>query len=718
VSTAKVTPTEAKAAKRLLAAYRKKLKESGLTEKDAKRLGFELLDAAEVDARQPNYQRRGGILMPYFDPTGTNRKKMEQIRYLDPPSGFHAQVKKPRRYHQPTGGTPEVYFPIGLDCDWPTLLRDPTQPLIITEGELKAACATKFGFPTIGLGGVDSFRASKIGKLLIDDLEAIAWKGRKVFIAYDSDLQTNCDVRRALRVLARELYARGGDVREVKLPGGPDGTKVGLDDYLVKHKCDKNKEPFVQLLAAAVEAELEHPTTDAGNADRIVERFGDDIRHVEGLGWLAWDGRRWAQRNAFATVKGCAIKSARAILEEAGRAGGAGDDTRCKDLKSWAHTSQAGPRLREAIALVQVDEKIIANIDEFDTNPWLLNVANGTINLRTRKLQPHRREDLITKLAPVVFNAKAPRVRFEKFMKEIIPTREMREFVKRAVGYSLTGLTDEQVLFLLLGIGENGKTTFVELIMKGLLGPDYAKKASSELLLAQKYSKVSNDVARLRGARFVVSAETDQGRELAEAKVKELTGGDTLTARFLFKEEFEFTPVAKLWLYTNHRPVIKGTDDAIWRRIRVIPFNMKFPPEKRDGKLDETLHEELSGILNWALEGCIDWQREKLNPPEAVLRETEEYREEQDTLGGFIDEYCIEKPGVCVSCQKLYAAYQGWAKDREGRRNVLTQQQFGEAMKARGRERKRKGEDRRWHRIGIALRPDKDVEELPKGAAY
>jgi putative DNA primase/helicase len=351
------------------------------------------------------------------------------------------------------------------------------------------------------------------------------------------------------------------------------------------------------------------------------------------------------------------------------------------------------------ISLAASEPKIAIQPDELDQDPWSLNVLNGTVDLRTGKLRAHDRDDWITKLVPVAYDATTPAPLWNAHLERVLPDAELRAFFERAVGYSLTGLTIEQVMFILWGGGANGKSVTVETIL-GLLG-DYACKTPSETLLARREGSIPNDIARLQGARFVSSVEMEENRRLAESRIKELTGGDTVTARFMRAEFFDFRPVCKLWMATNHKPVVRGTDLAIWRRLRLVPFTVTIPESERDHHLLEKLRGELPGILAWAVEGCLAWQREGLNPPEAVLLATKTYREEEDVLGAFLQERCVLGVGHWVFAGNLYRAYGGWC-ERNGEKPI-SQKALAARLSERGCESDRKGHGgkRVWRGIGL-----------------
>jgi putative DNA primase/helicase len=307
-------------------------------------------------------------------------------------------------------------------------------------------------------------------------------------------------------------------------------------------------------------------------------------------------------------------------------------------------------------------------------------VKNGVLDLRTGELREARREDLLTKQCAVEFDASARCPEWEKFLARILPDPAVRGFVQRALGYALTGDTREQCFFLLHGTGANGKSTLLNAV-KALLG-DYAQQSPACAFMAQRQPNggaATPEIARLRGARFVSSIETEDGQRLAEELVKTLTGQDTVTARHLYSEHFEFQPAFKLWLAANHRPTIRGDDYAIWRRIRLVPFAVQIPEHERDKELPETLLAEAAGILAWLVRGCLSWQRDGLGEPEAVRTATQEYRDEQDIIAEFLDDACVLEPQASETAGRLYGAYRQWAESA-GHRGVMTKTKFGRRL--------------------------------------
>ena len=397
--------------------------------------------------------------------------------------------------------------------------------------------------------------------------------------------------------------------------------------------------------------------TDFGNAERFEAMHGHMVRFVYDWGcWLVWTGAHW-QTDRKGHIQELAKDTVRAMYEETAECDNKEDR---EELAKHALRCETAYRLKSTLKLARSVGRIPISPEELDMDVWLLNCANGTVDLRTGELRPHRRKDMITKLCPTEYDPAAEAPRFMAFLGEIFDGNSaLIEFIQRAVGYSLTGVIREHCLFILHGSGANGKTTLVEAIAAAI-GDDYAQRAPVELLLKKRSGSVPTDVARLRGSRFVSAQEVDQGCMLAESLVKTLTGGDKLAARFLYRDYFEFAPTHKIFLCTNHKPEIKGTDHAIWRRVRMVPFNVLIPPQKQDLELPDKLKLETPGILAWAVKGCLSWQKIGLREPTEVLRATEEYRQEQDTMAKFLDDCCVRDKMSTARAGELYEAYQRW----------------------------------------------------------
>jgi len=436
--------------------------------------------------------------------------------------------------------------------------------------------------------------------------------------------------------------------------------------------------------------------TDVGNGKRIVARHGENLRYLDLWNkWLTWDGQRWADdnlRQAEAWMKETLQALAADALEIA-------DDKTRKQTLRHALASEGAGRVRGGLDMAKSEPGIPIDPDMLDPDPLLLNLANGTYDLATETRRPHDRQDLLTKLAPVTHNETATSPTWDTFLERILPDPNVRRYVQQLVGYSLTAKTGEQILPILYGSGANGKTTFLETI-RTMLG-DYGQVAPASVFVDQKEG-IPNDIARLRGARFVMVSEISEGKRLNEALVKRLTGGDTLTARFLRAEFFEFKPQFKAWLATNHKPEIRGTDEAIWRRIRLIPFTVTIPENERDEDFPNKLLAELPGILNWALAGYMDWTANRLTTPTSVLAATQEYRAESDLIGGFLAERCEHIPEGWVRNGEIHAAYNTWAAANGG--DELTPKAFSQRMAEKGyRAHRTKSAGRVW--LEIELQP-------------
>jgi putative DNA primase/helicase len=448
--------------------------------------------------------------------------------------------------------------------------------------------------------------------------------------------------------------------------------------------------------------------TDLATASLLQRHHGHDLLHSNNLGWLVWDGMRFrrdetgevsrrAQNIGRRLALGAAELYRRAAIET-------NEDRqeqmrkRAATIDKWAAHAQNEKGIEHALSMAETLLPVRAN--ELDAEPWLLNCESGTVDLRTGWLRKHDRADKITKLAPVRFDPGAQAPRFERFISEILPTEDVRAFVQRYLGYALTGSTREQCFVIALGAGANGKSVLSESV-RHVLG-DYAADTPTDTIMCSKNSRgTESDVARLRGSRFVTAKEIGEGRRLDEARVKQLVGGDTVTARFLFREWFEFVPNFKLWIYANHRPQIRGTDEGIWRRIMLVPFEVVIPPEQRDGCLPDALRAESPGILAWLVRGCIEWQRGGLRPPPAVLAATQQYRAESNDVARFVDECCVRADYAKAGAAELFAAFQRWSREQGSDQQPLTQKSFGERLAALGFEPARSKAARFWQGIGL-----------------
>jgi putative DNA primase/helicase len=368
------------------------------------------------------------------------------------------------------------------------------------------------------------------------------------------------------------------------------------------------------------------------------------------------------------------------------------------ELERHATQSESARRRKSLIEVASWIPELNIKTDDLDTDHWLLNVRNGTIDLKTGGLREHRREDYITKIANVHFAEGAECPVWKKFIMEIMDFKpELIRFLQTAAGWGITGDTSEQTMFILFGSGANGKSTFLNTIMN-LFG-EYCTATPTETFMKRNAERIGNDIARLRGTRFVTTIEADQGKHLSEPLIKQITGNDTLTARFLYGEFFNFVPTFKIFMATNHKPIIRGTDYGIWRRIKLIPFTTTITPEKQDKHLEEKLLEEGPGILNWLIEGARRWFAEGLRAPEIVTSATDEYRGEMDVIGNFIREMCVQHEGASAKARELFKVYQNWCD--ENNEHAVSERMLGLRLKELGLEQGRAADGRYWRGLGI-----------------
>jgi putative DNA primase/helicase len=436
------------------------------------------------------------------------------------------------------------------------------------------------------------------------------------------------------------------------------------------------------------------PLTDLGNAERFVSQHAANVRYCyDWRAWLVWDGIRW-KRDAGAEARRLAKLTVRSIYTEAGQQ--ATEDKR-RDSANWAKKSESAAAIEAMLKLAQ-SESVSISPDELDADSWLLNVRNGTVDLRSGALLPHKRENLISKLAPVEFDVGARCPRWDRFLSEVFERHpDLIAFIQRAVGYALSGDTREECLFLLHGGGRNGKGTF--LLTLALMLGDYAGTADfSTFVQRRDDSGPRDDIANMRGKRFVSAQESREGVALAESLLKWLTGGDRVRARRLYENSTEFQPSWKIFLASNHRPIVRGTDLAIWSRIKLVPFDVTFEG-REDRKLKDTLRGELSGILGWAVAGCLKWQADGLAFPVSVLEATNEYRAESDQIGRFIADACITGEFASAKARSLYGAYRTWAT--AAGEEPISETAFARRMAEHGLVKRRTETGAVYERIGL-----------------
>jgi putative DNA primase/helicase len=490
--------------------------------------------------------------------------------------------------------------------------------------------------------------------------------------------------------------------------GGKKGAKKGAEiDAMLPERPSADSD----LDHALAFADL----NDFGNANRLIQRFGDDLLFVREVGWFHWDGGRWNREDGQHGAVKLAHRTAQAIRNEViSLRDNPGKSTERIGLL-MRHAVQSGNQSRVSSMLAAAEPYKTVAVENLDRNPFVLAAPNGTITLGNHtEFRASARADLLTRSLGVKYRTGATCPNFEKFLEEIMPDADLRGFLQRIFGYCLTGSTREQTFFIFYGTGNNGKSTLMNIVRH--IMADLAVNSPVSTFLAKREGssggEASPDLARLPGARMVSAAEPPEGARLDEAKVKEMASGEPMTVRHLNQGFFEFRPTFKAIISTNHQPSIRGTDHGIWRRIRLVPFTVQIPPEKVDRTLEARLLAEAEGILQWMLTGAEEWFAIGLKPPAKAIAAVEDYRADQDPVGEFIKARCeiytadYINPATGRSWEtaqkRVRESYLEWCKD-EGL-DPLATKTFGSKLTGRGIAR-RKSNGLTYY-IGLMIKGD------------
>ncbi len=407
----------------------------------------------------------------------------------------------------------------------------------------------------------------------------------------------------------------------------------------------------------------DEPRTELGYAHRFVSVYGNRVRFVAtwsiGHQWLIWDGRRWAgdttgQAKRWMKAISRSVTAACLTIE---------DDNERKQAVKEAKRGESNSAVNGALALAAIDAQIVVDHEDLDVDEWLLNCTNGTLDLRTGHLHPHDPAQLLTKIAGAAYDPDATGAAFARFLEQVQPDAGMRDFLARLLGHALVGALVEHVLPIFWGEGANGKSTLLDVVLAAL--GDYGGSAAPGLLTARNFDAHPTEIADLFGLRLARLDETDDGRRLAEGTVKRLTGDRRQKARRMRENFWEFNASHTFIMLTNHKPLVAGTDEGIWRRLRLVPFDVVIPKDDRDEHLPDKLAQETAAVLAWLSAGCIAWQHQGLDEPTAVTEATAAYRAESDAIGRFLNERCRTLPTAKVQSSYLYTAWTRWC-DGEG----------------------------------------------------
>jgi putative DNA primase/helicase len=544
---------------------------------------------------------------------------------------------------------------------------------------------------------------------------------------------TGCTLEEIKHALLTLRNGVEGDLRQIEADEKAARTQAKAARTAAAHQRQNGTKP---IASGAL------PYSDYTNALAFVRDHGQRLRYCyPWKSWLIWTGTHW-QRDTSGTVMLWAKETVKRLAQ---RVKALTDEQEIAALLAHIKSSLSTVKLKAMVESAQSEPGIPVQPEELDTDPWVLNCVNGTLDLRGGALRSHRQADLLTRCLPIAYDPDAQCPTWEAFLWRImggsqgpdsddmpagllesreradVRAKALIDFLQRTIGYTLTGSTREQCIFILHGPTKTGKSTFLA-TLRALLG-SYGQQADMGSFMHKEREEVRNDLADLAGSRFVCALESKEGRRLAESLVKQLTGGtDLIKARFLFQEHFTFKPQFKIFLGTNHKPVIQDTDNAIWERIRLVPFIVHIPKPERNKTLDEQLQTELPGLLAWAMRGCLEWQQlGDLKEPEAVVDAGTAYRTEMDTIARFLDE-CCKLPRPETADPKIYKAkasavatvYQAWCK-RTGEW-PLPNRAFILDLEKRGYKRERGTANQYyWEGFGLVDTGDEHYESQRKG---
>lgn len=667
------------------------------------------LSETEVRARLGRQDiEGGGILFPFPD------SRLFRVR-LDKPLP-DAKGKPKQKYLNPTGEELDLYMTLPAR----EKLQDIGTPFYFIEGEKKSLSCAQLGYAAIGLCGVYGWRSKRSEGKIVPRLSELILKDRPCYILFDADKNDNPQVKQAEYDFALYLRKRGAKVGIINLPYYGKNILRGVDnqikDFIDKGNLDdlkkdylENPQSYEEYIALAKQEKEDSPYTGVWSAEKLVELYGSDIRWCQDIKkWFAWNGKYWKEDPGALAVERMAKRLTKEMLK-----------SKDKDIKRHGKVSQSKQRLEEMVELAKSEEGVEIPPNEFNIDGYLLNCINGTINLRTGGLLPHNKEHYITRMIKVAYDIKAQCPRWHTFLDEIFGgNQNIISFLQKVAGYCLTDSTEEHCIFILYGTGRNGKNTFLD-TLRMLLG-EYATVTGAETLMTKRDADggaPSEHVASLWGKRLAMASESDDKNVISEATIKRVSADRTVRCRFLHANSFEYCPTYKIFLVTNYKPAIHGTDEGIWSKIRLIPFEKFIPPEKRIMGYDKILlREEAAGILRWCVEGCLLWQKEGLGMVKEVEEATSRYREEEDFIGNFLKEIPVLGEFLEVSTLELYSHFKKYSESNG--RHYPSQQKFVKYLESRGFKKSQRtfGSEKGrmfWKGIGLPSSTGENTEAYP-----
>ena len=623
------------------------------------------IDSTELTRPKPDRQKP----VAFYDYVDESGNLLYQRVKLDP-KGFFFQRPNQNKLGEWIPGIKNIRRVL---YNLPALLRAETSQVVFCEGEKDVNTLTEHGYMAVTSGDTNSWRPEF----------AEFFRDKDVVVVPDEDKEKGhiAGLKFANKVAA-DVFKVANSTKLIRLPFGEDVSEyfagkgtTELLSVLMSATPKLNEAPVVDI-------EVSYHLTDQGNAKRFAAEHSDRLRYNRTKGkWMNYDGQRWSYDTGEDVAHQCYAQTADKLFFEA--AGCKGDDR--KKTLAWANKSESAVNLRGTLFCAKSIKTISTGQEAFDQHPYLLNVLDGTINLRTGQLKPHDPADMISQLAPVNFHYKGrPTVglwmmclnRWHNGDKEAI------DYLQRLAGYCLTGDMSSRCFPIFFGSGANGKNVFLE-TLQGILG-DYAGTVPKTLLTISRNEEHSTELTTLVGKRLMIASETESRKKLKTGLIKKITGDKTMSARFIRQDHFTFKQTAKIILMTNHLPVISETSDAIWDRIHKIGWNVKIPKPEWNTNLIEELKAEWTGILHWAIEGYRKWQETGiLEQTESITRETEEYRASENPVKQFVDDFCITDDGLFSPTAKMRDAFLCWVDEMDDV-DSLVPRDFNAAMRGLG----------------------------------